>query len=167
MAELVEAVLVGAVLAAAAVVDARERIIPNRLVAAIVFVRLARMAIAAVRGGAPGLARQSLGGFLAVVLVLALLFLAGRLVNLEEGIGGGDVKLFCALGVCLGAMRALAVILVACLLGVAFSLVGRHGRNRETTFAFGPPVLAAYLFVMGAAMTFNCYLTCQECEFFR
>ena len=140
-------VAVGVVLLAIAVVDARERIIPNVLVAALVAIWAARAVQAAWAGSAGGLLASSAEGLAAVVATLALLAALARALRLRDGIGGGDVKLFCALGLCLGATRALAVILVACLVGLAGAQTPRHRAASPGTFAFGPPVFLSYCLV--------------------
>ena len=162
----VETVLVCAVLVAAAVIDAHSRIIPNALVATLVCIRAARIATAVASEAAVPLVRASVAGLLAVLAVLALLAVTERVLRIEGGLGGGDVKLFCALGVCLGAERALATILLACVLGVAFSVFGRRAGRRVDAFAMGPFVCAAHLLIVLAAVTVAGHSTCLECEIF-
>ena len=159
MAETIEAVAIGLVLAAMAVVDARRRIIPNELVVALLAVRAARLLLAVPTGAAGPLLVASLAGFLAVAAVLALLAGVSRLLRIADGLGGGDVKLFCALGACLGAGRALAVILGACVAGVALAAVmsARQGEKPSAlrTFPFAPPTLVSYVLVTCHAALFG------------
>jgi leader peptidase (prepilin peptidase)/N-methyltransferase len=110
------------VLVAAALVDVRRRVIPNRLTAA---------------GAAVGLALLALvdPGHLAVHLVAAAgaggFFLAAAMLRPGD-LGMGDVKLATVLGLYLGA-AVVAALLVALLAATAVGLAGRR-----TTVPLGP-----------------------------
>lgn len=144
------------VLAAAALIDARSRIIPNAVPVAVVLIHAAFMlAYALVEGVNPvPLARGSLvgalilgGGLLAFTLAFEAMCGAGE----SEALGGGDIKLVAALGFSLGCSRAALLLAIAC---VAFALYGScrallarvRGREAETAHPFAPALaLAAYL----------------------
>lgn len=127
----------------AAVVDARERTIPNAACAAV-----------AVAGLVFGLARARTGLLpafppLARCLVVALSELAaGTLLELgyrrlsgRVGMGLGDVKFLSAWGCLIGAWNLVGFAL-ACLAGALFSLV-----RGERTFALGPWLAGSFCLV--------------------
>lgn len=83
-------------------------------------------------------------GFLFPYLVtLAFYYLKG-----QQGLGGGDIKLFAALGIILGPVGVINNIFLSCFFGSIFSLVmmalGRMSRN--TKLAFGPFIILVAVF---------------------
>ena len=102
----------------AALVDARTRIIPHACVAAIVIVRLLAV-LALYIGGEDWVEALVFSCVGACALGLPLLVL----VCLVGGIGGGDIKLFAALGFVLGWFEAAVVLLVSCVLTVVVGLL--------------------------------------------
>ncbi|HXF57781.1 MAG TPA: prepilin peptidase [Actinomycetota bacterium] len=129
------AALFSAVLAAAAAVDARYRIIPNRLLYPSLLAFVPLVAVLWV-GGHASLARAGLGllGFAGGMLLLHLLH--------PGGIGMGDVKLAALIGLVLGAFgwRYLQVgVLLGALAGALWGaglLVA--GRGLRAQFPYGP-----------------------------
>ena len=111
------------VLAAAAVIDVRQRRIPNGLVAPLA---LGGIAYAAAVGGAPALLASLLG---IAVGVAALYFQFSR-----GWMGAGDVKLLGAIGAWCGAGGALYVLVLASVVGGALALVAlvRLGRRERS-----------------------------------
>lgn len=107
---------------AAAAIDHRTGFIPNRLTVTGMLVGIAL----AVLGGGPLGGLLAVAGALAVALVPLLLFHFGAM-------GGGDVKLFAALGALLGAAAALETELVSFVFGAIQGVVvwARHGRLGE------------------------------------
>lgn len=142
-----EAIGIASVLVVVSVADLDRRVIPNWAVATTCLVRLSFLVADGLLAGRPPLAKvpSALIGGLAVSLPALLLGLAMRRSCGREGIGGGDVKLLFAVGLCLGPLRGLLVVLLACMLGVSLVLArSRLGRSRsDDTFAFGPPVALA------------------------
>jgi len=101
-----------AALAAAAMIDVRERRIPNLLVAALALAGVVR---AAWLGGFEGLG-ASLGGTVAGVAFLYLQWCRGWM-------GAGDVKLLGAIGAFTGVLGAAYVLLLASVLGGVFAVL--------------------------------------------
>lgn len=142
-----EAIGIASVLVVASAADLDRRVIPNWAVATACLVRLSFLVASGLLAGRPPLAEvpPALVGGLAVSLPTLLLGLAMRRFTGQEGIGGGDVKLLFAVGLCLGPLRGLLVVLLACALGVSLVLTcSRLGRGQsDDTFAFGPPIAIA------------------------
>lgn len=130
-AAVVLAVVLIAALAAATVVDLRERRIPNRLTGA-----------AAVAALAAGLALDPGGQPERVVAgVAAAAFLFVPAVLQPSGMGMGDVKLSGVIGLCVGrwVLAALLVALIAgTLLGLALAVRRGAAAARSTHIPFGP-----------------------------
>lgn len=108
-------------LIAAAAIDLRSRRIPNAVTALLL---LTGLASAALYGSGLTLG-QSLSGMGAGLGLTFLLFAIGAM-------GGGDVKLFAALGAWLGAWRVTEVFAVAAIVGmlVVLAQAARDGRLR-------------------------------------
>jgi prepilin peptidase CpaA len=120
MNPLVHLALAASLLAAAW--DARTGRIPNWLTLPLIPLALL---LSAVSAGATG-AAWSLGGLVACALVPGFLYRATH----GRGIGGGDVKLFAALGALLGPVKGLEVefgafIVLACLAVVHLAYAGK------------------------------------------
>ena len=133
----------GAVLA---VIDARERRLPDRLTLPSYPVALALLGLAAVLQ--PGGGRHFLGALAGLGIALAL-FLA-QAVLYPAGLGWGDVKLAGILGLYLGWLGLAAVAaglflgyLLAAVAGLALIAAGRA--SRKTQLPFGPFLLAGTL----------------------
>lgn len=106
----------GWLLLAAAAVDLATYRLPNSITALIALTGL-------VLGG-PALVERLIGG----AIGFALLWLVARLyesVRHRVGLGGGDKKLFGAIGLWLGWRDLASVLLIACVLGIAVALVRR------------------------------------------
>jgi leader peptidase (prepilin peptidase)/N-methyltransferase len=112
------------VLAMLSVCDVRERLIPNRYVAAIFVIAIPLLNFEA-----------EIGSRLAGSLVIALPLFIVMLIN-ERSFGGGDMKLFFAAGFLLGMGGTLLCAVIAFALGGAAGLVAKL-RGRQS-IAFGP-----------------------------
>jgi leader peptidase (prepilin peptidase)/N-methyltransferase len=125
-----------AVLLACALIDARHRVIPNRIVYPSLIVFAAAVAVFSVVGS----------GISAVTAVLGLLALGGGLLLVAiiapHGMGMGDVKLAALMGLVLGALgwRYVGVsVLIAILAGGVGAIVALlAGGSRKDTIPFGP-----------------------------
>lgn len=111
-------VALAASLVVAAACDLRWQIVPNGCAGAVAISGLARSALA-------GCAGEALVGMIVVLLVLLVASWASRRASGRCGVGGGDVKLFSALGVWTGPAWGLVVVGASCLLGVIGWLTSR------------------------------------------
>lgn len=118
--------LFGWLLLALAAVDARAMWLPNRLTAALA---LAGVAVGLTGLVPPPLAARAIGG-VAGFVVLEVLRRGYRWWRGREGIGGGDPKMFGAIGLWLGWQALPLVMVVACALGLGFAL-GWRGTGRR------------------------------------
>ncbi len=76
----------------------------------------------------------------------------------KETLGGGDVKLFFAVGLYLGVVRTLFCLLLACILGLVFALIAKRG-DEDKKIPFGPAIsLAAFLMLLYGTPLANWYL---------
>ncbi len=99
-------------LAAAGVIDVGWRIVPNRLVAALLGLGIT---ISVVLGGRAGFEQALLGGLVGGALLLVPFVMGAT--------GGGDVKLLAALGTVTGPVLVLKAFLVILAIGVVVSIV--------------------------------------------
>lgn len=133
---------VGVLLVWTAVYDARTRTIPNRIPALLCLIALVQ-AVSALAVGS---------GFLSVWLqelltrlVMAGLLMATLVVLARLGLGGGDIKLFCALELVMGPAQTLMLIAGSALLLLLWSATERLVFARtHSTFAFAPFIAGAY-----------------------
>jgi leader peptidase (prepilin peptidase)/N-methyltransferase len=144
----IAAVLLGVALAAG-LIDARHRVIPNRLTLPALVVVAALVLAAWLAGGPVRLAGAALGmlamgGGLLIVAVVA-----------PHGMGMGDVKFAAVIGLALGSLglRHVAVAAVAAVLagGVAGVVALAAGRGRRDTLPFGPYLGVGALAAVAAA----------------
>lgn len=102
-------------------------------------------------GGWQALGRALLGAVSIAGPLLLVSLAADKLLGVET-LGGGDIKLFAALGLHLGPGRTLLTLILACVLGLLLALPPRKGETapaetgRFHAVPFGPAIcLAAYL----------------------
>ena len=140
-----------AVLAAISAIDIESRRIPNIYAGAAALVRAAYLCYLGVMGN-PGFVSAVVSSLLgAIVLGVGLLVVTLVVDKLFGGsnFGGGDIKLLAVAGFYFGVSRGLLVVLVACVLGVAWSLVERaRGVDGAGAFPFGPFIAIACVFAM-------------------
>jgi prepilin peptidase CpaA len=103
----------------AAIVDARTGLIPNRLVLVALSLGLILRVVGALVFAAPSALVQTVLAGLIGMLVCAVT--PGMLYALR-GMGGGDLKLLCALGWCVGARAGLELQLYAFAFGALYAL---------------------------------------------
>jgi leader peptidase (prepilin peptidase) / N-methyltransferase len=131
-----------------AVVDLREKLLPNRVLLPVTGVVLALLTVAAAAAGDwSALLRAVLAGSVSFAVGLAMAVLA------PSGLGMGDVKLAGLLGLVLGWSSWSAVLLgflvgfvLQAVLGLALLAARRAGRR--TQLPFGPALLAGALAVL-------------------
>ncbi len=121
--------LFGWVLVALAALDLRHFWLPDRLVLALLAISTAGWWLDLDPSG-PDRLLGALGGYSALALVAGLY----RLLREREGLGGGDAKLFGAIGAMLGWQPLPLVLVGACSLGLVFVLMQlvTGGRVRAT-----------------------------------
>jgi leader peptidase (prepilin peptidase)/N-methyltransferase len=83
-----------------------------------------------------------LGGLIGFLGPLGISILFYKFKN-QEGLGGGDIKLFGILGIILGPIGILNNIFMSCTLGavVGVVLIALKKMEKDTAFAFGPFIL--------------------------
>lgn len=148
--------LVLALLAVIAVVDVRERRIPNMLTGALAALWLLWRVVLGFAGEHMGLGfgvellapaptvfvppacaivgSSLAGGILGAVVLgggLLVLTAAYEALTHKESFGGGDIKLMAVLGLFLGAERGLVCLLAACVLSLAYAGIRHMGRSRR------------------------------------
>jgi leader peptidase (prepilin peptidase) / N-methyltransferase len=129
------------VLLAAGVIDAKYRIIPNRLTYTSIVVAAVAIAIIAVTAGDVSV-RDALIGLVAYSGFLLLVAVVSTAIVGRDGMGMGDVKLAALIGLVLGALGlqfvAAAALLGVTLGGIAAIVALARGRGRKATMPFGP-----------------------------
>ena len=82
-------------------------------------------------------------------LMLGISLLMDRILK-RDSLGGGDIKLLAVCGLYLGPWCSILMLIIACVLGLVFSLVmkrlGKRGENGEVPF--GPSIALASAFVL-------------------
>lgn len=144
-----------AMLAAISAHDARTRRIENGSVVAIAGLRAFELLLVSC-GDLPSALRELRASLFGAAAVLAFLLLSAHIMGRrtsDAGIGGGDVKLFAALGFSLGCARGFSVIALSCALLLAVQGIGTllH-RSAGKTFAFAPYIAAAVCIVLLAPL---------------
>ncbi len=119
----------GWLLLALALLDARHAWLPDRLTLPLALAGLA----AGLAGISPGLADRLIGGAVGYLAFTAVRY-GYRLLRHREGMGGGDVKLFGAIGLWLGWQMLPIVLFIAATAGLVWSLIplARGGRVTPT-----------------------------------
>jgi leader peptidase (prepilin peptidase)/N-methyltransferase len=144
-AELVFVGLLGLVLVPIAVIDARERRIPNWPTLALALLGLAHAWLLG-----PGWRAALLGGAIAVAL-LGISVGVMRLLSRRARIGLGDLKFLAASSLWVGWDGSIAVLFVASLLATltAFALAPWQGLDLGRMRPFGPMLAVGMLAVVG------------------
>jgi prepilin peptidase CpaA len=121
-----------AALAVAAVIDLRQRRIPNWLTFGLMFAGLGRAALI----GSFATVEHALLGIAVGAFIPLILFMI-------SAVGGGDVKLLGAIGAWLGAGLAVRVFLVEAILGLIIVLVQATAQRRTAALLRNSAVIAA------------------------
>lgn len=135
------------VLLASALIDAETTLLPDQLTLPLLWLGL----LAAITFDATPTLFDAVVGAVTGYLSLWLVYWAFRLVTRREGMGYGDFKLMAAIGAWLGWQTVTEVILIATVLGIAYSVLRilRRSATRGTPFPFGP-----FLAIAGAAVLY-------------
>ena len=90
---------------------------------------------------------RSINGLVIFVPLLLFILLMDWLLQ-KETMGGGDLKLFFVVGFILGAIQALLVLLLACMIGILWQ-IGLYLRKQDKLLPFGPSIaLASWVVVL-------------------
>lgn len=142
-----------------ALVDLETGLIPDRLLAAGI-VNFVLFCVFDSRGFLPALGIGFLRG-LVVSLPLLLLVLAADKVLGRESMGGGDLKFFYVLGLYFNWKCSLFLLLLSCILGIAFFAIFQKVRisGDEKAIPFGPAIAAAaYVSLLAAEPVVHWYM---------
>jgi prepilin peptidase CpaA len=138
----------------AAIVDLRERRIPNWLTFGLILAGLARTALAP--WPMQELANAALG-MLAGAAIPLVLFILGAL-------GGGDVKLMAAIGVWLGAREAIVIFVIECLVGAVLVLIQAIVQGRLMRLLRNSAVLATSISQQGVGSSAELGSQCRSVD---
>jgi prepilin signal peptidase PulO-like enzyme (type II secretory pathway) len=144
--QTVELIAFASVLLVLSLTDLDEYLIPNATIVAGIVIRLAYVAYVGLSGQGDGLVmlRDTLvGGFAVAVPVLVLALVMDRVLG-RESFGGGDVKLLFVAGMYFGWQQCLFLIVLACVMGIVFGMLGQRDEGGEAKLIpFGPSIAAA------------------------
>lgn len=160
-AETAEYAILTVLLLTAALVDYDTGLLPDSLLAAM---GVNFIAFAVITGSdiLTKILRGLGGGAAAAMPLLALVLVMDRLLG-KESMGGGDVKLFFAVGLYFSWREALFLLIVSSVLGILFALLcGKRTGDPENSkaFPFGPAIAAgAYLSLLAAVPAVGWYLS--------
>lgn len=133
-------------LVACSLTDLQALVIPNACVAAAVVLHVCYLLALCVQDlslAAAVLARSLAGAGAALVPLLALTLVMDRILG-RESMGGGDLKLLAVCGLYVGWQQLLFLVLLACLGGIASSVVlTPKGSRTLEPFPFGPSIAVA------------------------
>jgi leader peptidase (prepilin peptidase)/N-methyltransferase len=147
--EALQYLIAGSLLFCIAWVDWDVRWIPDRLLAGVI---LNFVLFAVILGGDPAknLLTGLLGGLSVSLPLFILVLIMDRLLG-RASMGGGDIKLFFAIGLYFSWQANLLLILTACILGILLSPILRKKSSDDRdpeAFPFGPAIITAYWFVL-------------------
>lgn len=142
--------LLAGLVAAASMVDLRERRLPDRLTAAIFLAGLTHAVISGIDPLWRLIAAAAGGGAFLLVATIC------RTLSGRDGLGGGDIKLIAALGTWVG-LEGLAPLVsiaaISALLAAGFARFAGITIDRETHIPFGPFLGGAGLLMVAADLT--------------
>ena len=136
--QLVQYWVLGCVLCVLSQVDLHTFVLPDKLVLAVALSAGFRVPAEGLGALADGLV-----GALAIGAPLVLFVLVADMVVGQETMGGGDIKLFAALGFHFGAMQMLLLLMLSCIIGIIFAITQQL---QKKAMPFGPSIaLAAWI----------------------
>lgn len=145
--QTIELIAFVSVLLVLSLTDLDEYVIPNATIVTAIVIRLAYVAYVGLSGQAEVLValRDTLvGGFAVAVPVLVLALVMDHVLG-RESFGGGDVKLLFVAGMYFGWQQCLFLVILACVVGIAFGMVGQRdkGEGEAKLIPFGPSIALA------------------------
>ncbi len=101
-----------------------------------------------------------LSGFIFGCIILLIVLIFDRIMK-KESMGGGDIKLLALSALYLGAVSALFMLFLACVIGIVFALATKYRKSNEARhFPFGPAIaMAAYIMLLYGEPLVNWYLS--------
>lgn len=120
----------------AAVSDLYTMEIPDEISLAIVWVFAVFLPLES--EGTPWLLERGLWGFFGIGAMLLAISGLCEMIMGQEVMGGGDIKLFAALGLHLGFVNCLFLIAVSCIVGMVYSVF--RAVSRKVPIPFAPPI---------------------------
>lgn len=175
--QAIELIAFASVLLVLSLTDLDDYIIPNATIVAAILIRVAYLVAVGATGGGNTLEllRDAAIGGVAVAVPVLLLALVMDHVLGRESLGGGDVKLLFVAGMYFGWQQCLFLIVVACVLGLVFSLLGQRGAtapvdpaaqavsadaaNADVTDGESEPPANARLIPFGPSIAVACWIT--------
>ena len=175
--QAIELIAFASVLLVLSLTDLDDYIIPNATIVAAILIRVAYLVAVGATGGGNTLEllRDAAIGGVAVAVPVLLLALVMDHVLGRESLGGGDVKLLFVAGMYFGWQQCLFLIVVACVLGLVFSLLGQRGTpefadsavqadaadpaNADVTDGEPEPPANAHLIPFGPSIAAACWIT--------
>lgn len=114
-----------------AFIDAEHKIIPDRFHIVLICAAL----IMAISERGPDIVTRLIGGFAVSVPFLLIAYISGG-----RAMGGGDIKLMAAAGLCLGWQLCLVALFLGAIIGSIVSVIQMIGKqvNRKSQVPFGP-----------------------------
>ncbi|MBO7674978.1 MAG: prepilin peptidase [Atopobiaceae bacterium] len=155
--QTIELVAFASVLLVLSLTDLDDYVIPNATIVACVAIRLAYVVYQGMSGQAdlPVVLRDTLlGGFAVAIPVLVLALVMDRVLG-TESFGGGDVKLLFVAGMYFGWQQCLFLVMLACVLGIAFGVVSQRARTAKASDEGGSPRLIPF----GPSIAAACWAT--------
>lgn len=96
-------------------------------------------------------------GLIPAVALLVIVLIMDRIMK-KDTMGGGDIKLMAVLGLNFGAIQAVLLLLIACVVGLLAATIMRKGRDKA--FPFGPMLsIAAWITALIGTPLVNAYLS--------
>lgn len=153
--QTLELVAFASVLLVLSLTDLDDYIIPNATIVACIAIRLIYLAYLAACGEGELLALVGgslASGLLVTIPILALVLVMDHVLG-KESFGGGDVKLLFVAGIYFGWQQCVFLILVACVLGIAFGVASQRkdgdapaseaSQEDKRLIPFGPSIACA------------------------
>ncbi|MEF9853068.1 MAG: prepilin peptidase [Hydrogenoanaerobacterium sp.] len=145
--------LLGCLLLTASLTDLETQELPDRLTAGIVLLFVVFVPLSE---GLQGFKNGILGALPVGLSLFIIVLLADKLMG-RETMGGGDIKLVAALGLHFGPAKMLLLLLLACILGIIASAIGKKW---NVPFPFGPSLaIAAWFTMLLGEQLINLYLS--------
>ena len=162
--QALELMAFASVLLVLSLTDLDDYVIPNATIVAAVCMRLLYLVYCWATGS--GVLLALVGGSIASGLVvavprIALVLIMDRVLG-KESFGGGDIKLRFVAGMYFGWRQCLFLVLVACVLGIAFGVLGHSGRSKQQGAAGmqeDGQIADAHLIPFGPSIAVACWIT--------